>query len=239
MRDTIPPKRLTRPTRARLLAAAALVSGILVTGCGGSSGSPPVAAVSSTTTSTPTAASTGATTTSRASTATSSRSRTTTGGGATSSGSTAPGAFRSGELAFSKCMRASGVPAYPDPDPGGGISLPNGIHPSSPAFQAAQKQCQKLVPGFGGLPGSDSGPPPSPQTLAHWVKVAQCMRRHGINQFPDPRTSAPALSSLARGGGGVISDRDAVILVFPHTIDMESPLFARAAAACDFQLTNH
>jgi hypothetical protein len=63
------------------------------------------------------------------------------------------------------------------------------------------------------------------------------MRRHGVSNFPDPRTSAPPQSSLA--GGGVISDRDGVILVFPHTIDEQSPLFTRAAAACGFQLTNH
>jgi len=136
-------------------------------------------------------------------------------------------------------MRATGVPNYPDPNPNGGITLPPGINPGSPAFQAAQTKCRKLVPGFGGLPGSGSGPPPSSQALTHWGKVAQCMRRHGINQFPDPRTSAPPLSSLTRGGGGVISDRDGVILVFPATIDMQSPLFTRAAAACGFETTNH
>ena len=233
--------RLTPLQRVRALAAAALVSGGLVAGCGGAANSPSsVASVSSTTTATSTAASTAVTTsTSRSSAATSSRSHTTTGGGAIRSGSKAPGAFGSGELAFSKCMRANGVRNYPDPSPTGGIGLPAGINPGSPVFQAAQTTCQKLVPGFGGLPGSGSGPPPSPQALAHWVKVAQCMRRHAINEFPDPRASAPSRSSLAGGGGGVISDRDGVILVFPATIDMQSPLFTRAAAACGFQLTNH
>lgn len=235
MHATIHAKRLTRSPRARLLGAASLVIGVLVAGCGGSPGSPTVANVNSATTSTSTPASTRAATTSTTRTATSSQSSTATRNGAPSSESTALGTFGSGELAFSKCMRANGVPNYPDPNLGGGLSLPNGIDPSSPVFQAAQTKCQKLVPGFGGLPGS--GPPPSAQALAHWVKVAQCMRRHGIYQFPDPSTSAPPLSSLH--GGGVISDRDGVILVFPATIDMQSRLFARAAAACGFQLTNH
>jgi hypothetical protein len=62
------------------------------------------------------------------------------------------------------------------------------------------------------------------------------MRRHGITNFPDPRTTAP---SRPLAGTGVISDRDGVILVFPHTIDEQSPLFARAAAVCGFQVTNH
>jgi hypothetical protein len=253
MHQKIHLKRLTRPRRTQLLAAAALASGILVAGCGGSANTPTVASVGSPTTSTSTAASTGAattsspstattsrtgvTTSSRSRTATTSRSSSATRDGAPNSGSAAHHAFGSGPLAFSKCMRANGVPNYPDPSPGGGIGLPNGLNPNAPAFRAAQAKCSKLVRGFGGLPGSFSGPPPSPQALAHWVKVAQCMRRHGIYQFPDPRTTIP--SNPLAGGAGVISDRDGVILVFPATIDMQSPLFTRAAATCGFQLTNH
>jgi hypothetical protein len=68
------------------------------------------------------------------------------------------------------------------------------------------------------------------------LKVAHCMRRHGIADFPDPRTSVP--SDIARFVG-VISDIDGVILVFPSTIDEQSPAFAQAAAACGFPLHNH
>ena len=68
------------------------------------------------------------------------------------------------------------------------------------------------------------------------LKVSQCMRRHGIAGFPDPTTSVP---SKLGGVGGVVSDRDGVILLFPATLDMQSPLFLHAAAACRFQLTNH
>jgi hypothetical protein len=64
-------------------------------------------------------------------------------------------------LKFARCMREHGV-NVPDPETGGGrLSLKiQGINPSSPAFQAAQKACQGLMPkppgGFTGAPG---GPP--------------------------------------------------------------------------------
>jgi hypothetical protein len=64
------------------------------------------------------------------------------------------------------------------------------------------------------------------------------MRRHGVADFPDPRTSVPS-NPFPSGSTGVISDIDGVILVFPDTIDTRSPMFTRAAAACRFPLHNH
>ena len=229
MRERTHPTR-RRPMRswrgAGPIAAAALASAVLVAGCGGGSGSPPVAAVTSTTTSASSAASSSA-----GSGATSS---TTTSSGTTSSLPSSQGALEADELAYSRCMRANGVPDFPDPSADGGFRVPVGAG-DSPAARAAQSKCSKLLPG-GGLQGLGSGPAPSPQTVTHWVTVAQCMRRHGVPNFPDPTTKLP---THPPAGGGVISDRDGVILVFPHTIDERSPLFTRAAAACGFQLTNH
>ena len=50
-------------------------------------------------------------------------------------------------LAFAACMRAHGVPGYPDPKfSNGGVSQGygrrDGIDPSSPIFQSAQRACQ-------------------------------------------------------------------------------------------------
>jgi hypothetical protein len=65
-------------------------------------------------------------------------------------------------LKFAGCMRSHGVPKYPDPEVGSGggmkqtINPNDGVDPSSPQFQAAQKACQKLVPG---APDA-AGPPP-------------------------------------------------------------------------------
>jgi hypothetical protein len=57
-------------------------------------------------------------------------------------------------LKFSACMRAHGLPDFPDPtSSGGGIQLSigskkgSGLNPRSPLFQAAQKACQSVMPG--------------------------------------------------------------------------------------------
>jgi hypothetical protein len=61
-------------------------------------------------------------------------------------------------LKFSQCMRAHGVPKFPDPQfrSGGGTLMKIGkdVNPDSRQFQAAQKACQKL------LPGAVQGAPP-------------------------------------------------------------------------------
>jgi hypothetical protein len=55
-------------------------------------------------------------------------------------------------LKFSACMRAHGVPKFPDPTFGEGkiairINSSSGIDPRSPQFQAAQKACAGDLPG--------------------------------------------------------------------------------------------
>jgi hypothetical protein len=55
--------------------------------------------------------------------------------------------LRARALAFATCMRANGVPSYPDPkfSNGGisqGYSAKSGVDPNSPIFQQAQKTCQ-------------------------------------------------------------------------------------------------
>jgi hypothetical protein len=211
MQHSIHTKRLT-PPRARLLTAAAFLSAVLVAGCGGSSPSPTVARLGNTTTTRSTAA----------------------GGSAASPGPSSPSALGSDALAYAKCMRANGVPNFPDPKPGGGFLFQAraGLV-DSPLFKAAQAKCHKLLP-----EGPGSGPPPSAQTLARFLKIAQCMRKNGVYDFPDPRTSVPP-NPFGSDGAGVISDIEGVILVFPSTIGQQSPVFTRAAAACAFPLHNH
>jgi hypothetical protein len=52
-------------------------------------------------------------------------------------------------LNFSKCMRAHGLPDFPDPSPGGGLQIRSGpgsdVNPNNPTFQAAQKACQSIM----------------------------------------------------------------------------------------------
>ncbi len=206
MEDSIHPRRPTRLPRSRLLALVTLVSGVLVAGCGGSSGSP-TATVGGAITTTSTAAASG---------------------GAASSGSTAQ-ATGASPLAFAECMRAHGVPNFPDPKPGGGFSIPAGTSPAAPAFQAAQAKCRKLLPN-GGLPVPGSRTNPSAQTLAKLLKIARCMRQHGVPQFPDPQTSVPP--NPLGSGISEITDFDGAILLFPSTINMQAPAYKQALTAC-------
>ncbi len=54
-----------------------------------------------------------------------------------------PRPTRARQLRQAACIRAHGVPDYPDPLPGGGFNLPSTINPQSPAFIAAQNACEK------------------------------------------------------------------------------------------------
>ena len=162
-----------------------------------------------------------------------------TSSAASSNASTGAGAGspEAAALAFAGCMRANGLPNFPDPKAGGGFLFHTGggADPSSPAFKTAQTKCKKFLP-----PGPGSGAPPSAKTLAHYLMVSQCMRRQGVPEFPDPRTTAPSDPRAALGsGGGVISDIEGVIFIFPGRIDQQSPAFTRAAAECAFPLHNH
>jgi hypothetical protein len=60
--------------------------------------------------------------------------------------------------------------------------------------------------------------------------TSDCMRRHGISGFPDPTAAAPSNSddygAVVAGGG--------YYLAIPKSVDINSPAFGRAAAACNF-----
>jgi hypothetical protein len=197
------PKRTHSHTiRVWLLSIATVASGALVAACGAGS-SHPTAAVT------------------RISTAAS-----------TSSSTTAPNTrrnFGSGPLAFARCMRANGVSNFPDPAQGGGLrfNIPAGIDQNAPAFHAAQETCQKLILG-GDTPGN--GAPPSEETLTKLRTIAQCMRQHGITQFPDPRPTRPVDPKL--GQYAVITDFDGAFLLFPAAVNMEAPAYRQALTAC-------
>jgi hypothetical protein len=220
MPGSVQRQRLRPSRRACLLALVTVVCGLLMAGCGGSAPSA---------TETASGANTSASTVARAGDPTANESRPATRGSTTSA--TTPSAGGSGPLAFSSCMRANGVPNFPDPAPDGGIQLPNGLDPSSPAFQAARSNCEKLVPTVAGGPANFGATThPSAQTLEKIRNIAVCMRAHRISQFPDPRTTIP--SNPAASGAGVISDFDGAVLVFPSTVNLQAPAYKQALAAC-------
>jgi hypothetical protein len=93
-----------------------------------------------------------------------------------------PPAGVSPALAFARCVRANGVPDYPDPDRGGSEpASAKQIAASNPQFPAAQVACVHLLP--------NGGQPTSGQALAdqrNAVRFAGCMRSHGVPNWPDP-----------------------------------------------------
>lgn len=132
-------------------------------------------------------------------------------------------------LQYSQCMRAHGVPNFPDPSGSGGgiqIKIGSGVNPSSPAFEAAQNACQKLLPGGGPTSGH-----PSEQVKQQMLGISTCMRAHGISGFPDPTTGQPP----APGSGySIVLGRNGVFLAVPSSVNVASPAFKQAATACGF-----
>ena len=160
---------------SQLWAAAAVVLGITVAGCGGGSKSPPVASVGS-----------GPTTATRAggSQPTSAVVRT---AGSGSAGQTP----LAKAVAYSHCMRSHGVPNWPDPvlTPSGGYGFRTvGVDPHSAAFQSATQACDALVP-----EGWSTGQQLSPAQQQAWLDWAKCIRSHGVPDFPDPKFSGGAV----------------------------------------------
>jgi len=128
---------------------------------------------------------------------------------------------------FADCMRSHGVPSFPDPNPGGGgfqFSPGSGFNPRSPAVRSAQAVCRKLLPG-----GPGPGPASENQKLA-MLRLAECMRSHGVPNFPDPTTNPP---SGPPSGGGIAFGSPGVFLSVPGTL-MQSPAFKQAATKCGF-----
>lgn len=128
-------------------------------------------------------------------------------------------------------MRANGAANFPDPAPGGGFVFgASGINPAAPAVQTAQAKCHQFMPQPPNGPAADSSGKTEAQALAQLRSVARCMRQHGISDFPDPQTSAPSDPNL--GEYSDITNYEGVFLLFPATIDMQSPAWEQAAAAC-------
>jgi hypothetical protein len=137
-------------------------------------------------------------------------------------------------LKLAECMRSHGVPDFPDPSSGGGNSIqqsPNGgvssitvdghkLNVSGPAFQNAMQTCQRLQP---------QGPPISGAQLAKLqkgaLKMAGCMRSHGVPNFPDPQVGTGpdghgiSMRLGAKGGGG-------------SAINPQAPAFQAAQKIC-------
>lgn len=115
-------------------------------------------------------------------------------------------------LRYSECMRSHGLADFPDPSANGGIRISvhpgSELNPSSPQFQAAQKACQSLMPGALTTPAEKAA------ANAKALLFSQCMRAHGITDFPDPN------------GQGVID------IQFGNGLNQSSSQYEKAQQAC-------
>ena len=100
-------------------------------------------------------------------------------------------------VAYSSCMRSHGVPNYPDPSSSGQLPKTSAqqLGVSSSQFQAAEQACQHLYRTDGGSfqqliqECETTGDCPQAvvqQALNVMREYAQCMRSHGVPNFPDP-----------------------------------------------------
>jgi hypothetical protein len=184
--------------KAKRLIAGLTAFALLAAGCGGGSKSPTVAHLGSSTTS-----------------STSNSSSAGSGGGG-SAGSASP---QSQAVAYSACMRAHGVPNFPEPQVttnGSEVRVAVRVTPGitgNPEFKSAQQACSKLLPGGG--PGEGTNHQISPQEQSQYLKAAACIRSHGVPSFPDPTFS----------GGGVHLPKTA-------GVNLHSPPVRAAEEAC-------
>ena len=128
-------------------------------------------------------------------------------GGATNSHSATSKA-----LAYSRCMRAHGVPNFPDPDSSGQIPVSQVKNlPTSPSvMRAADSHCSSLYPTQPGI-----NAPFSNQQKQDYLRASTCMRQHGILNFPDPIFSGTQVQ-----------------LPIPPGVDTNSPQFIQARQTC-------
>ena len=133
-------------------------------------------------------------------------SNTVTAGSGASSGSASSGAStqatkREKAVRFAECVRAHGVPHFPDPDSTGNFNF--GVDVSAATFTAAVNACKALQP-----PGTLSAHRSVAQQSAA-LRFAACVRANGVPDFPDPVNGQPLINtylipSSSRPGGMTI-----------------------------------
>jgi hypothetical protein len=129
------------------------------------------------------------------------------------------------EIALVGCMRSHGVPNFPDPSSSGGYSLSsNGsltgaggsVDIDGSQVQGAYGNCRHLIPGGPSISQLEQDVQQAQQRQAQMlplmVKYSDCIRSHGVPNFPGPGQSTAAAGSTP--------------------VNVNSPQFVAAAKAC-------
>jgi hypothetical protein len=157
---------MTRTLRPLVALALAGLIGLVSAGCGSSASSK-----------TDTASGTG----SASSAGTASSARTTTSGADTQISA------RDKAVKFAECMRANGVPHFPDPGSKGEFNF--GVDVTREVWLKAIDACKALKP-----PGALSAKRTVKEQSAT-LRFAQCVRDHGVKDFPDPVNGEPVIDT--------------------------------------------
>ena len=135
------------------------MSGVALAACGGSSSTPHVAAATS------------------------------AGHAQSASRSNAPQSVTQLIHTAAQCLRDHGIPNFPDPvvDTHGNIQYDDQLIKNLPAAvtQRAQLACQSEI-NAAETAANNAQPAATPQEIQQATQFAQCMRRHGWPNFPDP-----------------------------------------------------
>jgi hypothetical protein len=133
------------------------------------------------------------------------------------------------ELALAQCMRGHGVPTFPDPNASGGYALTSSgslegdggsVDIYSSTAQAAYGDCRHLLPGGPSIAQLEQQVQQEQQRQAQalptLLKYVQCMRTHGVPNFPAPGQSKASSDS--------------------SPVNVDSPQYLTATDACQHLL---
>jgi hypothetical protein len=122
-------------------------------------------------------------------------------------------------VAFAQCMRAHGIPNYPDPSSVSGPVDSRQLGVTDTVYESARTTCYRLYPQRQSGPGLTTAQ--QQQVLGQLLNFAKCMRSHGLPAFPDPN---PASTIWGSGGGQTFT--------LPSSINPNSSQFTSAENAC-------
>ena len=132
------------------------------------------------------------------------------------SSTTATATAQNGALAFARCLRAHGLPNWPDPTSSGSFDkskLRQTGYSVSQVRAVEEGPCKHVLPTGG---GSQQTVQQTRTRLADELSFAKCMRGRGVAGFPDPNAQAELSIEMVQAQG----------------IDVHAPEFLRIVNAC-------
>lgn len=143
-------------------------------------------------------------------------------------------------IKFAQCMRNHGVSDFPDPSQTGGVQIQQGVKGGVRSLKVDGRPIKESWATFGRASRTcrHFQPPPPRISAAQLAKVrqgavrmARCMRAHGVPNFPDPQVGA------GPGGRGLSVGIRANASAGGPGIDPQSPAFRAASKICQPLMT--